>query len=220
MRELAVRVLLRQNDLKGINMYLYGASGHSKVIIDILKAHNVQIKAILDDAPMVDFISDIPVLATSESNLGELDSLIISIGNNVVRKKIAERLEVDFYKAVHPSAFVSEKAEIGNGTVVMPNAVVNAFSKIGKHCIVNSGAVIEHDCILENYVHVSPNAALAGGVIIGEGSQIGIGAAVIQGVVIGKWATIGAGAVIIKNVPDFAVIVGNPGRIIKYNEPS
>ncbi|CAL43362.1 Putative acetyltransferase [Flavobacterium psychrophilum JIP02/86] len=46
---------------------------------------------------------------------------------------------------------------------------------------------------------------------------MGIGASVIQGIKIGKWVTIGAGAVIIKDVPDFAVVVGNPGRIIKVN---
>ena len=57
---------------------------------------------------------------------------------------------------------------------------------------------------------------MAGNVQVGEGTQIGIGASVIQGVKIGKWAMIGAGSVIISDVPDFAVVVGNPGKIIKY----
>jgi acetyltransferase EpsM len=38
---------------------------------------------------------------------------------------------------------------------------------------------------------------------------------VIQGITIGKWATIGAGAVILSDVPDYATVVSNPGRIIK-----
>jgi acetyltransferase EpsM len=58
---------------------------------------------------------------------------------------------------------------------------------------------------------------LAGGVIVGEGTHIGIGASVLPEINIGKWTTIGAGAVVIKDVPDGAVIVGNPGRIIKTN---
>jgi acetyltransferase EpsM len=53
---------------------------------------------------------------------------------------------------------------------------------------------------------------------VGEGTHIGIGSSVIQGITIGKWVTIGAGAVIIRDIPDFAVVVGNPGKIIKYNE--
>ena len=65
---------------------------------------------------------------------------------------------------------------------------------------------------------MSPNVSLAGNVTIGEGSHIGIGSCVIQGIKIGKWATIGAGAVIIKDVPDYAVVVGNPGTIIKFNK--
>jgi acetyltransferase EpsM len=40
----------------------------------------------------------------------------------------------------------------------------------------------------------------------------------MQNIRIGKWVMIGAGAVIIRDVPDFAVVVGNPGRIIKINQ--
>jgi acetyltransferase EpsM len=70
---------------------------------------------------------------------------------------------------------------------------------------------------VEDFVHISPNAALAGNVHVGEGTQIGIGATVMQNIRIGKWVMVGAGAVIIRDVPDYAVVVGNPGRIIKMN---
>ncbi|MBX9807224.1 MAG: acetyltransferase, partial [Flavobacteriaceae bacterium] len=55
-----------------------------------------------------------------------------------------------------------------------------------------------------------------GNVTIGEGAHIGIGATIIQGITIGKWAVIGAGAVIIENIPDNVVVVGVPGKIIKF----
>ncbi len=71
---------------------------------------------------------------------------------------------------------------------------------------------------LEDFVHISPNVAIAGGVKIGEGTHIGIGACIIPGITIGKWVTVGAGAIIIKDVPDFAVVVGNPAKIIKYSD--
>ena len=70
---------------------------------------------------------------------------------------------------------------------------------------------------MDDFVHVIPNAALAGGVQVGEGSHIGISAYVSPGKKIGKWVTVGAGTVIINDIPDYAVVVGNPGRIIKYN---
>ena len=46
--------------------------------------------------------------------------------------------------------------------------------------------------------------------------MIGIGAVIIQGIKIGKWAIIGAGAVIVNDIPDYAMVVGVPGKIIKY----
>ncbi len=100
----------------------------------------------------------------------------------------------------------------------MPKACVNAEVKIGKHCIVNTASVIEHECVIEDFVHISPNATLAGNITVKEGAHIGIGANIIQGVNIGKYAVIGAGAVVISDVPDYAVVVGNPAKLIKIRE--
>ena len=100
----------------------------------------------------------------------------------------------------------------------MAGAVINASVKIGKHCIINTNAVVEHDCILEDYVHVSPSATISGHVKIEEGTHIGASAVVIPSIEIGRWVTVGAGAVVIKNIPDYAIVAGNPAKIIKYKE--
>ncbi len=196
---------------------LYGASGHCKVIIDLCINSNIIIDKIVDDNPKSDQIFGIHVVQTNQFQFQKTDKLILSIGNNKIRKLLANKLEVLYSKAIHPNASVSVFSKINEGTVVMAGAVVNPDTIIGKHCIINSGAVVEHDCSIGDYAHISPNASLAGGVTVGEGSQVGIGASVIQGVKIGNWVTIGAGAVIIKDVPDYSIVVGNPGRIIKIN---
>jgi acetyltransferase EpsM len=199
-------------------MYLYGASGHCKVIIDIInECNDCLIEGILDDNPKSVKIFNIPVLSSKEILSFEDKQLIISIGDNSTRKRIVKNINAIYKTAIHPKAIVSIYSKIESGTVVMAGAIINPDVVIGKHCIINTGAIIEHDCILEDFVHVAPRATLAGGICIGEGTQIGMGASLIQGVKIGKWATVGAGAVIINDVPDFAVVVGNPGRIIKYN---
>jgi acetyltransferase EpsM len=198
-------------------MYLYGASGHSKVVIDILNSINKPIDGIFDDNNQITTLLGIPVKPWNAKTMGALHELVISVGNNKIRKEIAASISAKYGAVIHPSAVISSNAFIGKGTVIMPNAVVNSSAKIGLHGIINSGAVVEHDCILEDYVHISPNATLAGNVMVGEGAHIGIGACVIQGVKIGKWATIGAGAAVIKDVPDGAVVVGVPGKIIKIN---
>lgn len=194
-------------------MILFGASGHAKVIIDILKCQNKNVDFIFDDHPLYDEIYEIPI--KSADQCAENVEAIISIGNNKFRKEVAERFSLIYQVAIHPSAVISSFSEILEGTVVMANAVVNPDAKIGKHCIINTSAIIEHDCVLEDFVHISPNASLAGNVFVGEGSQVGIGACVKQGVKIGKWCTVGAGAAIINDVPDYSVVVGVPGRIIK-----
>lgn len=199
-------------------LYLFGASGHCKVIIDILKSNNESVAAIFDDNPKNEILIEVPVLHAKGNNDFSQDKMIVSIGNNAARKKIATSLNTNFGKAIHKTAIISSFSEVGEGTVVMANATINASTIIGRHCIINTGAVVEHDCIVQDYVHVSPNVSIAGNVTVGEGAHIGIGATVIQGIKIGKWSVIGAGAVLIRDVPDYAVVVGNPGKIIKYKE--
>lgn len=196
-------------------MNIYGASGHAKVIIDIAKSQSLEIGHILDDDLNVKQLGENVVIHQLTEEIKE-EGTIISIGNNQIRKEIANKFLGRIHDAVvHTSAVISPTARLNKGTVVMANAVINASAEIGEHCIINSGAVIEHDCKLGNFVHISPKAALAGDVKVGEGTHVGIGAMVIPGINIGKWVTVGAGAVILKDIPDNVVVVGNPGRIIK-----
>ncbi len=192
-------------------MYLYGASGHAKVIKDILTANNVHIDALVDDNLGLKELQSIPVIHSAEG----CSPFIISIGSNKIRKMIAERLQTDFISAIHPSAVISPSASVAEGTVVMQGAIVQADAKIGKHCIINTAATVDHECVIDDYVHISPNASLCGNVQVGEGSWIGAGTTVIPGIKIGRWCVIGAGSVVIKDVPDNAVTAGVPAKIIR-----
>ncbi len=198
-------------------MILYGASGHGKVIRDICLSDNHMISLFFDDNPNLVEFENIPV-SKYNPELFSTYELIISIGNNKIRKKISEFIVHKFGIGVHKSVLFGTGVAIDEGTVAMQGAIIQANSKIGKHCIVNTGASIDHDCVLDAFVHISPHTTLCGNVRVGEGTHVGAAAVVIPGVKIGKWCTIGAGAVIINDVPDYAVVVGNPGRIIKYNQ--
>ena len=200
-------------------IYLYGASGHAKVIIETLELEQKKVGGLIDDNPAIVGLLSYPVFQKFPASFDvEKDGLIVSIGGNAIRKKIVTQLNALFFQSIHPSVNLSKSALLGVGTVIMAGVCVNADAKIGNHVILNTNSSIDHDCWIDDFAHISPNVALAGHVSVGEGTHIGIGACVVQGVKIGKWVTIGAGAVIIKDVPDFAVVVGNPGRIIKYNK--
>ena len=193
-------------------MYLYGASGHAKVIIDILKSQNKELIGLIDDNEAIKEIVGYPV----SQSLPEGSSVIISIGDNKTRKKVVEKLSHNkFVTAVHSSAIVSEYSTIEKGTVVMQGAIIQSSCKIGKHCIINTGASVDHDCQIGDFVHISPQSILCGDVTIGEGTWIGAGSTIIEGVTIGKWCVIGAGSVVTKDIPDNRLAVGNRCRIIK-----
>lgn len=197
-------------------VYLIGASGHAKVIIEILEELDNHIGGLQDSNPTIKKLLNYEV-HQSLPNVFDAsnDEVIISIGSNVVRKKIALTNSYNYISVVHPAAYISKKTKIDIGTVIMAGVSINSDVKVGNHCIINTNASVDHDCVLEDFVHISPNVALAGNVVVGEGTHIGIGACVIQGITIGRWCTIGAGAVIINDIPDGATVVGNPGRIIK-----
>lgn len=196
---------------------IYGASGHSKVIVEIIENLGYVVYDLYDDDPSKKLLFDYAI-TNDRSILNTKDiEWVLGIGNNAIRKKIAENNLLNYGILVDKSANISKRSQIGAGSVVMPGASVNSSSIIGKHVIVNTNSSIDHDCILEDFVHLSPNAALCGGVSVGEGTHIGAGAVVIQGVSIGKWSIVGAGSVIIKDVPDHVTVVGNPGKITRQD---
>lgn len=196
-------------------MILIGASGHAKVIIDILEKTEEKVNYLVDANPDIKELAGYDVVEDNGYEPSEEEEYIISIGSNAIRKRIAEQRKLKFGWAIHPSAILGDDVSVGQGTVIMAGAIVNASTQIGNHCIINTSASVDHDCKLGDFVHISPNSTLCGTIEVGEGTQIGAGATVIPNIKIGKWVTIGAGAVIVKDVPDYAVVVGNPGRIIK-----
>ena len=197
----------------GTQFYIYGASGHSKVIIEILERSGNQVNHLFDDDPEKTSLFEYPV-SNRRSLLQSIEvSWIIGIGNNKIRKEIAENYILNYGFAIDKSACVSKRTTISHGTVIMPGVIINSSTIIGKHTIINTNSSVDHDCIIGDYVHISPNATLCGGIHVGEGAHIGAGAVIIPGIKIGKWAIIGAGSVIIKDVPDRTTVVGNPGEI-------
>lgn len=192
-------------------MYLYGASGHGKVIKDLLDAQGISIDGFIDDNLEIKKFCNKPVVHKADG----LSPIVVSIGVNRTRKKIVEKLLCDFGIAIHPSAIISPSAIIGEGTVVMPGAIVNADVIIGKHCIVNTGASVDHECVVGDYCHIAPHASLCGQVHVGEGTLIGVGASVIPCIKIGEWCIVGAGAVVTKPIPGYCTAVGVPAKVVK-----
>lgn len=193
-------------------VYLYGASGHAKVVMDIAQLAYYEVPCLIDDNPQVNELAGFPVVHSAE----DLSPIIVTIGDCKIRKKIVERLgNREFLTIVHPNAIRAESVQLGYGTVVMAGAIMNPYVTVGNHCIINTGASLDHDVKIGDFVHIAPHCTLCGEVIIGEGTWVGAGTTVIQGVHIGKNCFIGAGAVVIKDIPDNSLCYGNPAKVIK-----
>lgn len=184
---------------------IIGASGHGKVIADIVKANGDEVLGYLDDDESKDTLGKVEDWKKFDTEF------VIGIGNAEIRERISQ-IPCTWYTAIHPTAVISPKSVIGEGTVVMANAVVNAGAVIGKHCIINTGAIVEHDNKLEDYVHVSVGAKLGGTVTVGKSTWIGIGAVVSNNLNICSGCMIGAGAVVIKDIEKAGTYIGVPAE--------
>lgn len=147
--------------------------------------------------------------------------VVISIANPILKEKIVEKLskypQLFFPNFIHRDTWISEKVQIGIGNIIYPGVSINYETIVHDFTTINMNVSLGHNCVLNNFVTISPGVNLAGFTFIGQVSFIGIGSCCIQGHYIGRNTTIGAGSVIIRDIPDYAVVVGNPGKIIKYN---
>ncbi|MCY7781458.1 MULTISPECIES: acetyltransferase [unclassified Bacillus (in: firmicutes)] len=205
------------------NVAIVGDGGHGKVIRELINARSdTRLAAVLDDKFRTfeageEWFTGPPEAVSEVRRLVPDVLFLIAIGNNRVRKQVAERLDLkkeDFITLIHPSAIVSKSAVIGEGTVIMAGAIIQADARIGAHCIINTGAVAEHDNQIGDYVHLSPRVTLSGAVAVQEGAHVGTGAAVIPQLTIGSWSIVGAGSAVIRSIPDRVTVAGAPARII------
>ena len=124
---------------------------------------------------------------------------------------ISERL----VSLIDPTAFVHPSAVIGRGSVIYPNCFIGVEAVLGKSCFLLSGAVVNHNCTVGNHVVMATGAHLAGNVKVDDSVYIGQDATIRQYITVGKNVLIGMGAVVVKPVPDNAVMVGNPARLLR-----
>ena len=204
----------------------FGAGGHAKVVIEILRSRGeYEIIGLLDARSELWGTNVLGVKVLGDDSLmTELHGRGIehafigvgTVGDAQPRRGLYEKVTgrgFQIVRAIHAAAIVSSSAQIGIGPTIMAGAIVNANAVIGDNVIVNTGAIVEHDCLVGDHTHIATGARLAGGVQVGPGSHIGIGAVIRQEIRIGEGAIVGAGAVVVKNVSDFNTVFGVPAQI-------
>lgn len=149
------------------NVLILGAGGHAQVVADaLLRARDagqpVNPIGYLDDniALYRHAFLGLPVLGDIEAlNRIPHDAVIIAIGDNQIRKRLADALSAageTFAIACHPAAIIAPDVLIEPGAMICAGVVVNTGSAVGAHVILNTGCTIDHHNRIDDYVHIAP----------------------------------------------------------------
>lgn len=210
---------------------LIGASGHAKVIIDIIeRAGQYHICGLIDRAKAIgDELMGYPIIGQEEEfpellQRHQARYALVAIGDNWTRAQVVQRLRqrvpgLHFATAIHPAALIGRNVTIGEGTVAMGGVVINSDARIGSFGIINTNSSVGHDCLIGDYVSLLPGTTVGGGVRIGDHTAVCLGSRIIHQVTIGSYTVIGAGSTVLKDIPDHVLAFGSPARVIRSRTP-
>jgi UDP-2-acetamido-3-amino-2,3-dideoxy-glucuronate N-acetyltransferase len=134
---------------------------------------------------------------------------------------IGDGTKIWHFSHIMPNCVIGENCNIGQNVVISPEVVLGKNVKVQNNVSIYTGVECEDDVFLGPsmvFTNVTnPRSAINrknqyAKTLVKKGATIGANATVVCGNDIGRYAFIGAGAVVTKNVPDYALVVGNPAR--------
>jgi UDP-2-acetamido-3-amino-2,3-dideoxy-glucuronate N-acetyltransferase len=129
------------------------------------------------------------------------------------------------FSHIMPNCVIGERCNIGQNVVISPEVVLGNNVKVQNNVSLYTGVVCEDDVFLGPSMVftnvINPRSAVNrrdqyAKTIVKQGASIGANATIVCGHDIGRFAFIGAGAVVTKNIPNFALVVGNPAKQIGW----
>ena len=214
-------ILLWGGGLRGLKIYNYFKS--NKAFLQ----KNIRVKYIFDPSKNKLSFENKAIFSNKKSTLNkafkECKYFLVAIGSNLGKARYLISLELMKkglipLEYIHKEAFIDKSSKIGKGIQTEPRAVIQGNCKIGDFCIINTNSTIDHGSSLGNGCHIMSGAVICGDVKIDDFVTVGANATILPYVKIETGAYIGAGSVVTKNVKKNEVIIGNPGRKIKYHK--
>jgi sugar O-acyltransferase (sialic acid O-acetyltransferase NeuD family) len=191
---------------------IIGAGGFGKEIYsyiqdDLQKGYlkNIKIKGFIDDNKNIDVIDSLYLGNIDEYIYRKEDYIIVAIANVFIRNRIINKLKnknVNFYKYIHHSAFISLDAKIEKGTIICPHSIIQTNTHIKEFSILNIFSSIGHDSVLGKNSILSPYSSLNGNVKTGDNLFMGTRATILLGSSLGSNCTISAHTVVKGKIGD------------------
>ena len=146
---------------------------------------------------------------------------IIAIGEPAIKDIVFKKLcdaGCEVTSIIHRDLRITRGFKHGKGLVVHGGSSMPPNAHYGNNVLIQGAAIMGHNLILGDNVVISSHSFVGGDVTIGKNSYVGPGACIRNGLHIGENVIIGMGAIVVKDVPDNAVMVGNPAKLLRYNE--
>ncbi len=212
------------------NSVIIGAGTQGQVYASYLKEAGVNIIGFIDDDPSLQDqeVIGIPVLGKYKDLFldefkEKIQDVYCPIGVNSVRVEYLSTLKKEGYGIpgfLHHTVSIAPDVTIGEAVYMLAGNIVMPHTTIGNYIMINMDSTIAHHVTLEDGVFMSSGVNIGALIHVKENAYVGMGVTAMTGIKeIGKDTLIGAGTVIIRDVPDYATVVGNPGRVIKTKQP-
>jgi sugar O-acyltransferase (sialic acid O-acetyltransferase NeuD family) len=207
-------------------LIIVGAGGHARetAYAFLLSAPADRFIGFLDDRATGCTPEGWPVLGSIDSARSHLRArFLVAINDPRTRRTVVGRLQhlgVDRWgQVLHPDLRLHATVRLGVGCSILGGCQLTTTIRIGNHCILNRGSQVSHDCTIADWCSLNPGACVAGNVQVGAGCELGSMCSIRQGTIIGSGCTIGMGSVVVADVPDHAVVAGNPARLLRSHVP-
>ena len=209
------------------DIFVFGASDHARVIIDIIElTGQYRIVGLFDSYKPKGYRAGGYEVLGNERDLADMCARtglrrgIVGIGDNATRRRIAQLLRLaiphlEFVTAVHPSATLSREVNLGPGALVMAKCYVGLNTKVGEGAVIATNSIFEHDGTMGDYSTLGAGTTTGGHVHLGLCTAVCLGVTINHGMKIGDHTVIGSGSVVINDFPAGIVAYGSPARVIR-----
>jgi len=213
---------------------ILGGSGNGMIAASILyKKQDVEIIGFLNDViPVGDYIgkfTKIKVVGKTEDLPKFLEdpqvSVFIAIIGYLKERYFYNKIQAlniprsQLMSIIDNTAIIPEGfCKVGEGVLFAPLSQLSTDTTVSDNCQLLPNSFLGHDSYMDEFSHLATNSVIGANCHIGKAVHIGSNATLREKIRVGDFSFVGAGSMVLEDVPENAIVVGNPAKILRYKE--